>query len=111
MEGKEDVVVGVTVKGDEAPESYRVAPRTESPRQLDGPAAAAPPPGAAAPASLEVKKKRGRPRKYGPDGVALSPMPISSSIPLWQRNKEKIKKKHKFQFGSSGKELKNTQSP
>ncbi|KAK8498786.1 hypothetical protein V6N12_066927 [Hibiscus sabdariffa] len=30
------------------------------------------------------KKKRGRPRKYGPDGTmarALSPMPISSSIP------------------------------
>lgn len=107
MEGKEDVVVGVTVKGNEAPESYRVAPRTESPRQLDGPAVPAPPPGAD-PASSELKKKRGRPRKYGPDGVALSPMPISSSIPLWQRNKEKIKKKHKFQFGSSGKELKDT---
>ncbi|KAE8679513.1 AT-hook motif nuclear-localized protein 7 [Hibiscus syriacus] len=30
------------------------------------------------------KKKRGRPRKYGPDGAmarALSPMPISSSVP------------------------------
>ncbi|CAL0333212.1 unnamed protein product [Lupinus luteus] len=36
----------------------------------------------------EGKKKRGRPRKYGPDGKvaavarALSPMPISASIPL-----------------------------
>ncbi|KAG9445369.1 hypothetical protein H6P81_016709 [Aristolochia fimbriata] len=32
----------------------------------------------------QVKKKRGRPRKYGPDGtvsLALSPMPISSSAP------------------------------
>ncbi|PKI65775.1 hypothetical protein CRG98_013847 [Punica granatum] len=99
------------MKGEEAPESYRVAPRTESPRQPDGPpaagAAAAPAPaaGSAAPASSEVKKKRGRPRKYGPDGVALSPMPISSSIPLWQQNKQKIKKKHKLQFYSSGEKL------
>ncbi|CAN8244627.1 unnamed protein product [Cochlearia groenlandica] len=35
--------------------------------------------------SSELKKKRGRPRKYNPDGtlaVTLSPMPISSSVPL-----------------------------
>lgn len=35
--------------------------------------------------SSEQKKKRGRPRKYNPDGtlaVTLSPMPISSSVPL-----------------------------
>uniref|UniRef100_A0A7N0VK91 AT-hook motif nuclear-localized protein n=1 Tax=Kalanchoe fedtschenkoi TaxID=63787 RepID=A0A7N0VK91_KALFE len=32
---------------------------------------------------VQVKKKRGRPRKYGPDGVAaaISPKPISSSAP------------------------------
>ncbi|CAK8567061.1 unnamed protein product [Lathyrus sativus] len=34
----------------------------------------------------EIKKKRGRPRKYGPDGsvsaMALSPLPISSSGPF-----------------------------
>lgn len=33
----------------------------------------------------QKKKKRGRPRKYNPDGtlaVTLSPMPISSSVPL-----------------------------
>lgn len=44
------------------------------------------------------KKKRGRPRKYTPDGklaMALSPMPISSSIPLtgeysaWKRGRGK----------------------
>ena len=32
-----------------------------------------------------AKKKRGRPRKYNPDGslaVTLSPMPLSSSVPL-----------------------------
>ncbi|KAJ0239781.1 AT-hook motif nuclear-localized protein 3 [Hirschfeldia incana] len=35
--------------------------------------------------SEQLKKKRGRPRKYNPDGtlaVTLSPMPISSSVPL-----------------------------
>ena len=34
---------------------------------------------------MEKMKKRGRPRKYNPDGslaVTLSPMPISSSVPL-----------------------------
>ncbi|XP_068634688.1 AT-hook motif nuclear-localized protein 1-like [Aristolochia californica] len=44
-----------------------------------------PPVGVALAASAtQVKKKRGRPRKYGPDGsvsLALSPMPISSSAP------------------------------
>ncbi|KAK4740687.1 hypothetical protein SAY87_024275 [Trapa incisa] len=100
MEGKEEVMVGVTVKGDEAPESYRVAPRAEGLLQLDGSPADAPLL-VAAPEISEVKKKRGRPRKYGPDGVALSPMPISSSIPLWQRSKEKIKRKHKLLLGST----------
>lgn len=58
--------------------------------------------------STDGKKKRGRPRKYGPDGkVALSPMPISASIPLtgdfsaWKRGRGKplessIKKSFKF---------------
>lgn len=63
----------------------------------------------------EVKKKRGRPRKYGPDGtmaLALSPMPISSSIPLtgdysgWKRGRgkpvESIKKSsYKFEYESA----------
>ncbi|KAD6796364.1 hypothetical protein R6Q59_019846 [Mikania micrantha] len=57
------------------------------------------------------KKKRGRPRKYGPDGkpmVALSPMPISASIPLtgdypgWKHSQSKpltsIKRKQKLEF-------------
>ncbi|XP_028796535.1 LOW QUALITY PROTEIN: AT-hook motif nuclear-localized protein 6-like [Neltuma alba] len=62
-----------------------------------------------------VKKKRGRPRKYGPDGklaLALSPMPISSSIPLtgdfsmWKRGRgrpiESVKKSFKCDFESPG---------
>ncbi|KAI4384733.1 hypothetical protein MLD38_002845 [Melastoma candidum] len=64
-----------------------------------------------------VKKKRGRPRKYGPDGsvVALSPMPISASIPLsgdctgaWQGGSaESVKKKRqrKTELGSSGQKI------
>ncbi|KAK4758077.1 hypothetical protein SAY87_019378 [Trapa incisa] len=97
MGGREEVMVGVTVKGEEVPASYRVAPRTEGPHQFDGPPAAAP---VTAPEGSHAKKKRGRPRKYGPDGVELSPMPISSSIPLW-RSKARIKKKHKLHFGST----------
>ncbi|KAI4383072.1 hypothetical protein MLD38_008952 [Melastoma candidum] len=64
-----------------------------------------------------VKKKRGRPRKYGPDGsvATLSPMPISASIPLsgdstgaWQgRSAESVKKKRqkKMELGSSGQKI------
>ncbi|KAA8539836.1 hypothetical protein F0562_026528 [Nyssa sinensis] len=107
---------GVTVKGEEAPESYRVAARSENPSQLSGSmiAVAATPVSVAAP-STAVKKKRGRPRKYGPDGTvrtALSPMPISASIPLtgdysaWKNGKarpiDSFKKKHKLEFESSG---------
>ncbi|PIM99701.1 hypothetical protein CDL12_27801 [Handroanthus impetiginosus] len=104
---------GVTVKGDEAPQSYRVEPRIENPGST-APPTAEPPASAAAP-ETEVKKKRGRPRKYGPDGsaTALSPMPISASIPLtggeysaWKQNVDKpvnsSKKKHKLDFESSG---------
>lgn len=63
----------------------------------------------------EMKKKRGRPRKYGPDGKPLSPMPISASIPLsgdtWKPSKGvsvdlfKKKKKQKLEFGSPGNRL------
>lgn len=67
--------------------------------------------GAVTPGSDGFKKKRGRPRKYGPDGkptVTLSPMPISASIPLtgdylgWKQSQEKpltsIKRKQKLEF-------------
>lgn len=120
MEGKEDVPSGVTLKKDEAPENFRVTPPvSDGPGQVDGPTmVAAAPASTVAPVSegtpsTDVKKKRGRPRKYGPDGVALSPMPISASIPLtgeysaWQRGRgrpiDSMKKKHKFEFESPGK--------
>ncbi|KAG2263211.1 hypothetical protein Bca52824_070290 [Brassica carinata] len=60
--------------------------------------------------SSEQKKKRGRPRKYNPDGtlaVTLSPMPISSSVPLSSprkrgrgrgRSSRWLKKSQMFQF-------------
>lgn len=73
---------------------------------------------AASPVSTGSKKKRGRPRKYAPDGsvLALSPMPISASIPLtgdfsaWKqpgrgRPVDSFKKKHKLEFDSPGNEL------
>ncbi|XP_044491421.1 AT-hook motif nuclear-localized protein 1-like [Mangifera indica] len=84
MEAREGMNSGVTVIGAEAPSAYHVAPRTENLSQIDGS-----PVMAASPVSVGLtgpteKKKRGRPRKYGPDGsvtMALSPMPISSSAP------------------------------
>ncbi|XP_052186490.1 AT-hook motif nuclear-localized protein 3-like [Diospyros lotus] len=107
------------VKGDEAPASFIVAARSENPGELSGstippPAVAATPVSVAMPGT-KVKKKRGRPRKYGPGGSgmpALSPMPISASIPLtgefsaWKQGRGKsinsFKKKHKLEFGSPG---------
>ncbi|KAF2311758.1 hypothetical protein GH714_026537 [Hevea brasiliensis] len=69
-------------------------------------------------AGTDVKKKRGRPRKYGPDGTlatALSPMPISSSIPLtgelsaWKRGRgrplESVKKQYKYEYESTGERI------
>ncbi|XP_022995666.1 AT-hook motif nuclear-localized protein 1-like [Cucurbita maxima] len=100
MEGRDDgASSGVTVVGSDAPSEYQIAPRTtDNPPQTGGstpsaaeaaasqpastPSASAPLPTAAS--SVPGKKKRGRPRKYGPDGsvsMALSPKPISSSVP------------------------------
>lgn len=89
MEGRDGVGAssgGVTVVGSDAPSAYHVAPRAENPNPTPGsappPATVAPPPPAAA--GILAKKKRGRPRKYGPDGSggpALSPRPISSAAP------------------------------
>ncbi|GER35020.1 AT hook motif DNA-binding family protein [Striga asiatica] len=114
---------GFTVKGDEAPQAYRVEPSVENPGgQFGGstapPATAAPPPSTAAPAqvpSTEMKKRRGRPRKYSGDGsaVALSPMPISASIPFagdyssaWKHSASRpvdaFKKKPKLELENSG---------
>lgn len=112
MEERENFGAGHAVVSAEAPESFHVAPRIGN--NLDFSMATVPAP------ATEVKKKRGRPRKYGPDGravpgavAALSPMPISSSIPLtgdfsaWKRGRgrpvESIKKStYKYEFESPG---------
>ncbi|KAL7146471.1 hypothetical protein ABFS83_06G043100 [Erythranthe nasuta] len=112
-----------TVKNDGVTEGYSVEPRAENPGEYGGgstaqPTAAAPPVivAAAAEEVTKVRKKRGRPRKYATDGsiVALSPMPISASIPLtgdyspWKhgapaaRPVDSFKKKHKLEFASQG---------
>ncbi|XP_019057886.1 PREDICTED: AT-hook motif nuclear-localized protein 1-like isoform X2 [Tarenaya hassleriana] len=87
---------GVTVVGSDVPSDFRVAPRSESSNPPLVSATPPPPshqPGGAPPQNIPVateglsggpmKKKRGRPRKYGPDGAAaaLSPKPISSLAP------------------------------
>ncbi|KAE8734640.1 Detected protein of unknown function [Hibiscus syriacus] len=73
-----------TVIGAEAPSACHMAPRTKNVDQIAGGITAVNVPlvSDGLTGSTE-KKKRGRPRKYGPDGTmtrALSPMPISSSI-------------------------------
>ncbi|PON35865.1 PPC domain containing protein [Trema orientale] len=85
MEAREGISSGVTVIGAEAPSAYHVAPRIENPTQPSGsPHQVAALPVSGGLSDTTGKKKRGRPRKYGPDGtvtMALSPMPISSSAP------------------------------
>ncbi|KAI3713355.1 hypothetical protein L1987_71932 [Smallanthus sonchifolius] len=93
MEGGEEInSSGVTVVGSDAASDYHISPRTEPPitgsTVVTTPLAPSPPPSTAVPPPpplgvmpLSMKKKRGRPRKYGPDGSvtqALSPKPISS---------------------------------
>lgn len=73
---------GVTVIGAEAPSAYHVAARTENPTQISGSLAVTTTLFSVGLTGTQEKKKRGRPRKYAPDGtMALSPMPISSSVP------------------------------
>ncbi|XP_047338438.1 AT-hook motif nuclear-localized protein 1-like [Impatiens glandulifera] len=94
MEAREGIKIsGVTVVTSDAPSDYHLAPRSENPTPTTGSAPAgtpqvsitpAPAPPAASWALVPLKKKRGRPRKYGPDGsvnTAISPKPISSSAP------------------------------
>lgn len=118
MEGKGGVNdSGCSVRSDEDPGSFQVGPSSE----LIGSTAAATPaaPASVAATSTEVKKKRGRPKKYGPDGsvrLALSPMPISASIPLtgdysaWKHSAGQPigsfkKKKKKFLLENPGNEF------
>ncbi|XP_038682590.1 AT-hook motif nuclear-localized protein 1-like isoform X2 [Tripterygium wilfordii] len=75
---------GVTVIGAEAPSTYHVAPRTENLSQIAGPPEVFASPVTVGLPGIPEKKKRGRPRKYAPDGspvAPLSPTPISSSAP------------------------------
>ncbi|XP_065858050.1 AT-hook motif nuclear-localized protein 1 [Euphorbia lathyris] len=79
---------GVTVVGSDAPSDYQIAPRSSdnpnSTAPLPPPQSAGSAPPHTAVVTVSGKKKRGRPRKYGPDGsvtMALSPKPISSAAP------------------------------
>uniref|UniRef100_A0A5B7BL96 AT-hook motif nuclear-localized protein n=1 Tax=Davidia involucrata TaxID=16924 RepID=A0A5B7BL96_DAVIN len=84
MEARVGMSSGVTVTGAEEPSNYHVGARTENSTQVGGTPALVDSPASAGLAGMMGNKKRGRPRKYGPDGAiarALSPMPISSSVP------------------------------
>uniref|UniRef100_A0A6N2NFV7 AT-hook motif nuclear-localized protein n=2 Tax=Salix TaxID=40685 RepID=A0A6N2NFV7_SALVM len=159
MEAKGGIAVSsdVTVKAEEVPEGFRMAPRNENsspnpnptpnlnpnsdhnpnpnpnpnpdpnsnsnPVPNPNPVQFGGPPVGASPVSVGgtdtgVKKKRGRPRKYAPDGTlntTLSPMPISSSIPLtgdystWKRGRgrpiEAVKKQHNYEYESTGNKI------
>ncbi|XP_004229817.1 AT-hook motif nuclear-localized protein 1 [Solanum lycopersicum] len=67
----------------EAPSNYHMVSRTESTPIPPGTLAVIPPPVATAFPISSEKKKRGRPRKYGPDGAVartISPTPISADF-------------------------------
>ncbi|XP_015066107.1 AT-hook motif nuclear-localized protein 1-like [Solanum pennellii] len=67
----------------EAPSNYHMVSRTESTPIPPGTLAVITPPVATAFPISSEKKKRGRPRKYGPDGAVArtnSPMPISADF-------------------------------
>lgn len=119
---KEEISSGITVKSDEAVQGFCLASRAENPMSQPGAptmAAAAPPVNmTGVPPSSDMRKKRGRPRKYGPDGAvaaALSPMPISASIPLsgdfsgWKQPRgrpfQTVKKAQKMESESLGDRL------
>ncbi|CAN1180546.1 AT-hook motif nuclear-localized protein 3 [Linum perenne] len=125
MEAPQGIVSsGVTVA---APESFKLAPGAEYPNPDPAPAPAPAPNSIqfgiqpAGNGGTDGKKKRGRPRKYRPDG-SLSPMPISASIPLtggefsaaaappppsWKRgrgkgNSDSVKKHQRIDYHSPG---------
>ncbi|XP_022945167.1 AT-hook motif nuclear-localized protein 6-like [Cucurbita moschata] len=130
-EEKEAGVSRFTVTNNEALDTFQLAPRTETLKPTNEPKVTAtttpasipttaPPPGFTAVSTTDTKKKRGRPRKYEADGkrsltLALSPMPISSSIPLtgefpnWKRDNDMslaiIKKPQRFEFENPGQKL------
>ncbi|RZC57747.1 hypothetical protein C5167_005047 [Papaver somniferum] len=98
MEGRDGTSSGggVTVMGVDAASNFHVAARNENPNTNNnnnnnqvvvsgGLTSVSSTVGSSSPGGTSGKKKRGRPRKYGPDGavsLALSPIPISASAPL-----------------------------
>lgn len=83
----EEPAMATTEASPAAADAAQPAPETPTPASSQ-PAPAAPTAPSAAPVSVagrgDGKRKRGRPRKYGPDGSLLRPLnatPISASVP------------------------------
>lgn len=83
MEGRQGIVSSsggvAVVEGSDAPSDYNVVPRPGNPTQTPG--------SKDGPTDPPAEKKRGRPRKYSPDGsvaddAPLSPKPMSSAAPF-----------------------------
>ena len=127
MEEREGTNNNTTSLNHQAAAAYPMdPPRPDNPNPFSAPPTTSSVGNAAPPFSLTMptetassekqKKKRGRPRKYNPDGtlaVTLSPMPISSSVPLTSglpprkrgrgrgRSSQWLKKPEMFQFDRS----------
>lgn len=100
----------------EAPPSYHVAPRHDNNSSLvpAGMSSSSSPPAAAAhlgpstvgnagPFGSSEKKKRGRPRKYGPDGASLSPSAAAGGFfpeKMMSAPRPASEKKHRSKIGA-----------
>lgn len=84
MEAKENMFSGIAVMRAEAPSEYHAKHHAEAPGQASPTPGMTLIPGDGGLLGVMNKKKRGRPRKYAPDGtvtIASSARPISASAP------------------------------
>ncbi|CAN1265214.1 AT-hook motif nuclear-localized protein 3 [Linum perenne] len=119
--------ISSAVRGNEPPRAEPPIPIPSTIHFGSQPSHPPPPASGGGGGGTEGKKKRGRPRKYGPDGkltTALSPTPISAAVPIsrdysspspasWKRGSRgrglhSVKKQHRTQYETLGKKLKLT---
>ncbi|CAN1159011.1 AT-hook motif nuclear-localized protein 3 [Linum perenne] len=113
--------ISSAVRGNEPPRAEPPIPIPSTIHFGSQPSHPPPPASGGGGGGTEGKKKRGRPRKYGPDGkltTALSPTPISAAVPIsrdysspspasWKRGSRgrglhSVKKQHRTQYETLG---------